>query len=129
MRGLELGAADFLTKPFSLTELRARLGVAERLVRYQKDLKQQQLLLEQMAREDKLTGLANRRYFEERAHAEYTRAIRYSHPLGLLLGDIDYFKQVNDRYGHPYGDLVLREVAQTLARRCRSSDLVARYGG
>ncbi len=129
VRGLELGATDFLTKPFSLTELRARIGVAERIVRYQKDLKEQQLILEQMAREDTLTGLYNRRHFEERAQAERTRAVRYLHPLSLLLGDIDHFKQVNDRYGHPYGDIVLRKVGQTLSRRCRSSDLVARYGG
>lgn len=129
VRGLELGAADFLTKPFSLTELRARIGVAERIVRYQKDLKEQQLLLEQMAREDKLTGLYNRRHFEQRAQEECLRAYRYLHSLSLLLGDIDHFKQVNDRYGHLYGDTVLREVGQTLSRRCRGSDLVARYGG
>lgn len=129
VKGLELGAADFLTKPFSLTELRARIGVAERIVRYQKDLKEQQILLEQMAREDNLTGLCNRRHFEERASEECLRAYRYIHPLSLLLGDIDHFKDINDRYGHLYGDIVLREVGQTLSQRCRSSDLVARYGG
>jgi two-component system cell cycle response regulator len=129
VRGLELGAADYLTKPFSLTELRARIGVGERIIRYQKDLKEQQVLLEQMAREDKLTGLCNRRRFEERAQEECLRASRYQRPLSILVGDIDYFKQVNDRYGHARGDTVLREVGQTLLQHCRSSDLVSRYGG
>ncbi|HKA52092.1 MAG TPA: diguanylate cyclase [Candidatus Binatia bacterium] len=129
VRGLELGAADYLTKPFNLTELRARLRAGERIVRYQKMLKEQQALLEQLAREDKLTGLCNRRHFEERAQEECLRAQRYGHSLSLLLGDLDHFKQVNDRYGHAYGDTVLRQVGQTLLLHCRGSDLVARYGG
>jgi len=129
VRGLELGAADYLTKPFNLTELRARLRAGERIVRYQKVLKEQQALLEQLAREDKLTGLCNRRHFEERAQEECLRAQRYGRPFSLLLGDLDHFKQVNDRYGHAYGDTVLRQVAQALLLHCRSSDLVSRYGG
>jgi diguanylate cyclase (GGDEF)-like protein len=129
VRGLELGAADYLTKPFSLTELRARIQVGERIVRYRKTLKEQHVLLEHMAREDELTGLCNRRHFEERAREECLRAHRYHHPLSLLFGDIDHFKQVNDQYGHAYGDTVLTQVGQTLLRHCRTSDLVARYGG
>ena len=129
VKGLELGAADYLTKPFDFGELKARIKAGERIVRYQKMLKEQQVLLEQLAREDKLTGLCNRRHFEERAHEECLRAQRYGHPLSLLLGDLDHFKQVNDRYGHACGDMVLRQVAQTLLLHCRSSDLVARYGG
>jgi diguanylate cyclase (GGDEF)-like protein len=129
VRGLELGAADYLTKPFSLTELKARIQVGERMVRYRKALKEQQLLLEHLAREDKLTGLYNRRHFEERLQEECVRAYRYHRPLSLLLGDIDHFKQVNDHYGHAAGDTVLREVSQTLLRHSRKSDVVARYGG
>jgi len=129
VRGLELGAADYLTKPFSMTELKARIQVGERIVRYRKALKEQQVLLEFMAREDKLTGLSNRRHFEERAQEECLRAHRYNHPLSLLFGDIDHFKAVNDRYGHAYGDLVLKEVAQTLLQHCRNNDLIARHGG
>ena len=136
VKGLEWGAADYLTKPFSLTELKARIRAGERIVRNEKRLKEQQtrlkeqqILLEQLAREDKLTGLCNRRHFEERAQEECSRAQRYDRPLSLLLGDLDYFKQVNDHYGHPYGDMVLRQVGQTLQLHCRSSDLVARYGG
>ncbi len=129
VKGLELGAADYLTKPFNLTELKARIRAGERIVRNEKRLKEQQSLLEQLAREDKLTGLCNRRHFEERAQEECSRAQRYDRPLSLLLGDLDHFKQVNDRYGHAYGDMVLKQVGQTLQLHCRSSDLVARYGG
>jgi two-component system, cell cycle response regulator len=129
VKGLELGAADYLTKPFNLTELKARIKAGERIVRYQKMLKEQQALLEQLAREDKLTGLCNRRHFEERAQEECLRAQRYHHSLSFLLGDLDHFKQINDRYGHAYGDTVLKQVGQTLLLHCRTSDVVARYGG
>ena len=129
VKGLELGAADYLIKPFSLTELKARIKAGERIVRYQKALKDQQALLEQLAREDKLTSLCNRRHFEERAQEELLRAQRYGHPLSLLLGDLDHFKHVNDRYGHAYGDTVLKQVGEILLLHCRSSDIVARYGG
>lgn len=129
VRGLELGAADYLTKPFSLTELQARIKVGERIVRYQKTLQAQQTQLEHLAREDALTGLANRRFFEERAREECLRAQRYRHPLSILLADLDHFKDINDTYGHGYGDTVLKEVGQTLVHHCRTSDLCARYGG
>lgn len=129
VKGLELGAADYLTKPFSLAELRARLQVGERIVRHRKSIKEQKTQLEHLAREDMLTGLSNRRHFEERLQEEWQRALRYGHALTLLLCDIDHFKQVNDLYGHACGDAVLKEVGQTLLRNSRASDVVARYGG
>lgn len=129
VRGLELGAADYLTKPFSMTELQARIKVGERIVRYQKTLQEQQSQLEHLAREDVLTGLANRRRFEERAKEECLRAQRYHHPLSILLADLDHFKSINDNYGHAFGDIVLKDVGQTLLRHCRTSDLCARHGG
>ena len=129
VKGLELGAADYLTKPFSLTELRARIRVGERILRAQKELREQQVLLEKLAREDKLTGLYNRRHFEERATEECQRAQRYRHPLSLLLCDLDHFKMVNDQYGHSAGDMVLRQVGQAIQQCCRTSDLTARLGG
>ncbi len=129
VKGLELGAADYLTKPFSLAELRARLQVGERIVRQQKSSKDQQIQLEHLAREDTLTGLANRRHFDERLQEEWQRAARHGHSLALLLCDIDYFKKVNDTYGHTCGDKVLKEVGQTLLHYSRTSDVVARYGG
>ncbi|MGH7966150.1 MAG: GGDEF domain-containing response regulator [Candidatus Binatia bacterium] len=129
VKGLELGATDYLTKPFRLPELRARIGAGERIVRSRQALKQQQTRLERMAWEDELTGLSNRRYFEQRAQEECLRARRYDRPLSLVLADLDHFKDVNDHYGHAYGDLVLKEVSHVLRQYCRSSDVVARYGG
>ncbi|MGE0680386.1 MAG: diguanylate cyclase [Candidatus Binatia bacterium] len=129
VKGLELGAADYLTKPFSLAELRARLQVGERIVRHRKLIKEQQEQLEHLAREDALTKLSNRRHFDERLQEEWQRALRYGYSLSLLMCDIDHFKQVNDVYGHLYGDLVLKEVAQALVHGSRASDVVARYGG
>jgi diguanylate cyclase (GGDEF)-like protein len=129
VRGLELGAADYLTKPFSLAELRARLQVGERIVRHRKLIKEQQQQLEHLAREDTLTKLSNRRHFDERLQEEWQRARRYGYSLSLLMCDIDHFKRINDVYGHMHGDLVLKEVAQALLRGSRASDVVARYGG
>ena len=84
---------------------------------------------EVLARTDALTGLANRRAAEERLTQEIDRAARYSHPLTVLLADIDGFKAINDRHGHPAGDAVLRELATRLQRVVRATDLLARWGG
>lgn len=86
--------------------------------------------LEQLSRTDALTGLYNRRSFDERLLEEFTRSKRYGNPLSLLMIDIDHFKQLNDQYGHPVGDLVLQGTAATIRTALRSGvDLVARYGG
>ncbi len=93
-------------------------------------LAQANLRLEQLSRTDALTGLANRRCFDEALEAEYLRAERTRSPLGLILIDIDFFKPYNDHYGHPGGDACLQRVAAVLATGRRGSgDLVARYGG
>jgi diguanylate cyclase (GGDEF)-like protein len=84
---------------------------------------------ETLARTDALTGLANRRAAEERLQQETERAIRYSRPLTVLIADVDGFKAINDRHGHPAGDSVLRELATRLGRVVRVSDLLARWGG
>jgi len=85
--------------------------------------------LETLATMDGLTGLKNRRAFEERLHEEIARARRNSSPLSLLLIDIDHFKQFNDSFGHPRGDEVLRIVARILSRTMRDTDFATRYGG
>jgi diguanylate cyclase (GGDEF)-like protein len=122
-KGLELGAADYITKPFNLSVVRAR-------VRTQLRLKQQSDLLQSYAFRDGLTGLANRRAFDERATAEWNRCLRAVLPLSAIMIDVDHFKLYNDSYGHARGDECLREVAQALALRVqRAGDLVARYGG
>jgi len=82
-----------------------------------------------MAEVDGLTGVCNRRHFQVLLAREAERARSAGHPLALLLADVDRFKSVNDRFGHPAGDAVLQHVARVLARRLRRSDVVARYGG
>ncbi|WP_229420846.1 sensor domain-containing diguanylate cyclase [Pseudoduganella albidiflava] len=91
--------------------------------------KQAQIALEQLATRDALTGLANRRCFDDTLHAEWQRALRQQQPLSLLMVDVDNFKQYNDAYGHVGGDDCLRRVAGAVAKEMRANDLVARYGG
>lgn len=86
-------------------------------------------VLEEQATTDGLTGLVNHRTFQERFAAMLTRAERHSFPVALLLTDIDHFKKINDNYGHPTGDEVLRRVAKILKGSARKIDIVARYGG
>jgi diguanylate cyclase (GGDEF)-like protein len=85
--------------------------------------------IERMATTDGLTGLLNHRIFQEKMTDELKRSERYSTPVSLLLTDIDHFKKVNDTYGHPVGDIVLRGVAGILKREIRDIDIAARYGG
>ncbi|MCE4554892.1 diguanylate cyclase [Pelomonas cellulosilytica] len=122
-RALDAGAADFITKPFNPTVVRAR-------VRTQLTLKAQSDLLRTLAFVDGLTGVYNRRHFDERFLAESGRAQRTRSPLGVALADVDHFKHYNDALGHLAGDDCLRRVAGTL-RAClrRPTDLLARYGG
>jgi diguanylate cyclase (GGDEF)-like protein len=121
-RGLELGAVDYVTKPFDSTELRARVEVALRT-------KAQLDLFKQRAHVDPLTGLWNRHALEERLAIEWAVCQRRKWPLALFMADLDHFKQVNDRYGHSAGDAVLRAAAEALRVSVRIDDFVARYGG
>lgn len=122
-RGLEMGAADYITKPFHAAVVRARVNTQIRL-------KQHSDLLESYAFRDGLTGLANRRAFDDRGDAEWNRCRRTASPLSAIMIDVDHFKLYNDSYGHGQGDDCLRSVAKALASRVhRSSDLLARYGG
>lgn len=91
--------------------------------------KQAQIALEQLATRDGLTGLANRRCFDDTLHAEWQRAMRQGQPLSLLMVDVDNFKQYNDAYGHMGGDACLQRIAGAVANEMRANDLVARYGG
>jgi diguanylate cyclase (GGDEF)-like protein len=122
VKGLDLGAIDYVTKPFDPVELRARVRSAYR-TKYLLEL------LEQKARVDGLTGLYNRAFFNDRIEEELDRARRYNGSVGLILFDVDRFKRVNDTYGHSFGDIVLAEVAETARFHARQSDVVARYGG
>ncbi|MCU0700046.1 MAG: diguanylate cyclase [Myxococcaceae bacterium] len=143
VEGLELGADDYLIKPFDMLELSARVKSMLRLKalqdtlveknkeldRINHELEEKRAALEQLSRTDGLTGLVNRRHFEERLAAEWARSERYRAPLSCLLLDIDHFKKVNDTWGHPFGDIVLKEVAKVARRALRDVDVIARYGG
>jgi diguanylate cyclase (GGDEF)-like protein len=121
--GLAAGAVDFIAKSASANVMRARVGT---LI----TLKRQSDLLRQMARVDSLTGLANRRHFDETLSSEWRRCTRSGKPLSLMLIDIDHFKLFNDHYGHLVGDSCLQQISACLkAGFARSHDLVARYGG
>lgn len=85
--------------------------------------------LKELSIRDPLTYLFNRRYFDEQAELMYRQAVRYGHPLCVMVGDLDFFKDINDRYSHSVGDQVLRRIADLLRQHTRSSDVVARYGG
>ena len=85
--------------------------------------------MEHKARTDFLTGLPNHRFFQTALQAELTRAHRHNHPVSLVIVDLDHLKKVNDQFGHPTGDAVIREVAETIRKTCRTIDFASRYGG
>ncbi|MDP6634115.1 MAG: diguanylate cyclase [Phycisphaerae bacterium] len=122
VRGLDLGAVDFVTKPFDAFELRARVRAALRTKRLQD-------LLGLHAQLDPLTELYNRRAMTKRLEREWERLQRRGGTLSFAMADVDHFKQVNDNFGHSAGDRVLQQVAQTLIAQCRQVDLPVRYGG
>jgi two-component system chemotaxis response regulator CheY len=127
--GLESGADDYLTKPFDLNELRARIGIGERILDLETRLRQALKTMEQMATHDSLTGLFNRRALYQHADNEMERCGREIQPVSIMMIDLDYFKQVNDRYGHILGDQVLCLAAKTIQYNLRTYDWVGRWGG
>jgi len=122
VRGLHAGADDFVTKPVQRDELLARLHAGARVLELERRLSH-------MARTDSLTGLYTQRVFYELLEKEWCRATRYGMALSCVMVDVDFFKRINDVYGHPAGDAVLRTIAGVLADECRASDTICRYGG
>jgi two-component system, cell cycle response regulator len=120
VKGLDLGAHDYMTKPFHPVELRARVRSAFRF-------KHLLDLLDRKARIDPLTGLYNRLFFQEQLKEEIGRAKRLERDFSLVMLDIDHFKRINDTHGHPFGDQVLVKVADSLSER--SPAVIARVGG
>jgi diguanylate cyclase (GGDEF)-like protein len=122
VRGLELGAVDYLEKPFSVAELRARVARTVRLLESDRSLRE-------LARTDPLTGLANRRAFQARLDGEIKRSRRYRTPLACVMVDLDQLKAINDGFGHAAGDQAIVTLASFLRDELRETDFVARLGG
>lgn len=121
-KAFSLGAFDFISKPANPTELRARVANAVKI-----NSQKEQLL--KLSRLDSLTGINNRRYFIESAFAEIEIAKRYGRSITLALLDVDFFKRINDSFGHPTGDAVLQEICAIVDENIRKSDVFARVGG
>lgn len=136
-RAIEAGGDDYLVKPVSFVVLNAKIRalhrietMRSRLLEVSRDLAAANRELQKLSRQDGLTGIANRRYFDTYLVTEVRRAAREHQPLSLILSDVDYFKAFNDYYGHRAGDTCLRQVAGALCSAGRRpADLAARYGG
>lgn len=123
VKGFELGASDYITKPFNPTVVKARVNT-------QAELKRNRDYMEKISYLDGLTGIANRRKFDEFLDFSWSFAMRHSLAIALIMIDIDFFKLYNDHYGHLKGDACVKQIAQALATSLlRKSDLIARYGG
>jgi diguanylate cyclase (GGDEF)-like protein len=129
VQGLELGADDYITKPFQYPELMARIRAGKRIVDLQKELMETNRRLELLSITDGLTKLNNHRYFQDELLRAFEESSRYQRPLSLAMIDIDFFKKINDTHGHAIGDDVLKAVSNLFRESIRSTDLVARYGG
>jgi len=126
---LNAGADDYLTKPFHRGELVARVGVGLRIVELQRRIESKNVVLEELALSDSLTGLPNRRAIENWASSQLSGALRHGYSFWVVLADLDHFKQVNDTFGHEAGDNVLKKFSEILKSCMRGSDLCARLGG
>lgn len=144
IQGLKAGAVDYITKPFDESEMIARLQVhiknkqlmeqvvedKEKLEETLSKLEEANKMLEQLAVSDGLTGLSNRRHFDEVMAVEWSRALREKKPISFMMMDIDFFKKFNDGYGHQQGDTCIKLVASAVRDSVkRPTDLPARYGG
>jgi diguanylate cyclase (GGDEF)-like protein len=133
---LEDGADDFITKPYNADILRARVNVGRRIISlYETLLEKIQALadaniaMNRLATTDELTGLSNRRAFNDNFYKLYSAAQRHKVALSLIMADLDKFKTVNDTFGHDVGDKVLKIFAKTLVTQIRTEDIPARWGG
>jgi two-component system, cell cycle response regulator len=129
VEGLAAGADDYLTKPFHSGELVARVEVGRRIVGLHRQIQTKNRLLEEMALTDALTGLPNRRAIDVWAPRQLSAAARHHFSIWAVMADLDFFKKVNDTYGHDAGDTVLKGFSDILKANTRQSDMCARLGG
>ncbi|TVQ20560.1 MAG: diguanylate cyclase [Leptolyngbya sp. DLM2.Bin15] len=129
LKAFELGAVDYVTKPFSSAELLARVRTHLELKHTRDQLQRVLSEVQRMATIDSLTGVLNRRCLFDIANREFERSQRYGSVFTLLMLDVDHFKRINDTYGHRVGDEVLKELTQAIQRSLRQVDQFGRYGG
>lgn len=123
------GASDVVQKPFFAPDLVARLRLHLKIRQLQQELMIKNRRLEYLSTTDEVTGLRTRRFVNDTLRVEFQRARRYGQSLSVLMADLDHFKRVNDKFGHPAGDAVLRATAERLQEQLRATDLGGRYGG
>ncbi len=129
VRGLEQGASDYITKPFDASELVARAKLHLKMKKLQDELRRANEILLEMSNTDHLTGLYNRRYLMEVLDREFLRTTRKGSFLSFLIIDLDHFKDINDKYGHQEGDVVLTHAATVFRDQLRCYDTPIRFGG
>lgn len=129
VEGLTSGADDYIVKPVDMHELQVRLRAGRRIIELQEELIATREELRIQATRDFLTGVWNRGMIMAKLDEEMNRAARNGEDLGVLMCDIDHFKEINDTYGHPAGDVVLVEVARRMQKTLRTYDALGRFGG
>lgn len=129
IKGMEAGADDYITKPFDKHELEVRLKAGRRIIELNEELVKTRNILKIQATHDALTGVFNRRAILEALKLEMERSKRKKTPLSVAMLDIDFFKRVNDTYGHLVGDQILKETTRRLGSKLRTYEALGRYGG
>jgi diguanylate cyclase (GGDEF)-like protein len=129
-RAFDIGATNYITKPIQFTLLRRQVRQLLKQGQVYKQLEAANQTLQQLANVDSLTGLANRRRFDNYLNTQWINLAQEKSPLSLILCDVDFFKAYNDKYGHPAGDICLQKIGTALKYKLQKHhDLVARYGG
>ena len=128
-KGLDIGVTDYLVRPFDRNELRARTRTQIRRRRYHDRLRNMLESSVSLAYTDTLTGVYNRRYMDDHLARKIAEIAGTAKPVSVMIFDLDYFKKINDTFGHACGDRILKGVAERVSTSIRDIDLVARYGG